>query len=102
MDGGGEAGVHRGWRATGAAWGKEGEAEAALDATDLSAPSPRSPSMEDSIGREEVWEMLGRIRVALMDAGLPEHAMDDAETFDDEVREIEKGIRLLAEGRDKR
>lgn len=56
--------------------------------------------MGDKIDSAEVWELLGRIRVALMDEGIPEHAMaEDVETFEDEVREIEKGIRLLGEGR---
>jgi hypothetical protein len=54
----------------------------------------------DTIPKSEAWELLGRIRVALMEAGVPEHAMaEDVETLEDEVREIEKGIRLLAEGR---
>lgn len=56
--------------------------------------------MPDTIDKAEVWELLGRIRVALMEAGVPEHAMDeDVETLEREVEEIEKGIRLLAEGR---
>jgi hypothetical protein len=54
--------------------------------------------MSDAIDRDEVWEMLGRIRVALMEAGVPEHAMDeDVETLDREVDEIVKGVGLLAE-----
>lgn len=57
--------------------------------------------MPDTIDTDEVWELLGRIRVALMEF-IPEHALDDeVETFEDEVREIEKGIRMLGEGRER-
>lgn len=51
----------------------------------------------DTIPKSEAWELLGRIRVALMEAGVPEHAMsEDVATLEREVEEIEKGIRVLA------
>lgn len=57
--------------------------------------------MTNTIPKSEAWELLGRIRVALMEAGVPEHAMaEDVGTLEQEVEEIVRGIGVLA-GRQK-
>jgi hypothetical protein len=48
---------------------------------------------------DEVWELLGRIRVALHEF-IPEHEMsDDVEELDQEADEIIKGIKVLGGAR---